>query len=162
MGRVQNLEELHVLMDDLLNKVERVIVEPLVKGREFSCAYMEGKEALPATEIIPLAGDFFDFKAKYEGKSEEITPADVKFEIMEEMQRLARESHIALGLSGYSRTDFILDRSEQLWILETNTLPGFTPTSLLPQQAEIIGVSYPALVDWVVIDALNHSERGFR
>ena len=79
-----------------------------------------------------------------------------------EMQRLAKESHMALGLSGYSRTDFILDRNDQLWILETNTLPGFTPTSLLPQQAKVIGMSYSVLVDWVVSDGLKRSKKDLR
>jgi D-alanine-D-alanine ligase len=154
MGRVKNLEELKILMEDLLSRVERVIVEPLVEGREFSCAYLEGESALPATEIIPLAADFFDFKAKYEGKSKEVTPANVSESVMAEMQRMAREAHVALALSGYSRTDFVLDKKNHLWLLETNTLPGFTTTSLLPQQANVIGLGYSNLVEWVVCDAL--------
>lgn len=159
MGRVQSLDELKSLMKDLFSRVDRVIVEPLVEGREFSCAYLEGELALPATEIIPLTADFFDFKAKYEGKSKEVTPAEVGSSVMLEMQRLAKEAHIALGLSGYSRTDFILDANDSLWLLETNTLPGFTATSLLPQQASEIGMNYSSLVEWVVNDALNRAQK---
>lgn len=159
MGRVKNLKELKILIEDLLNRVERVIVEPLIEGREFSCAYLEGESFLPATEIIPLTADFFDFKAKYEGRSKEVTPANVSRSLMVEMQWMAKEAHVALGLSGYSRTDFILDNENHLWLLETNTLPGFTRTSLLPQQASVMGLSYSSLVEWVVCDALARASK---
>ncbi len=130
-----------------------VLVEAFVKGREATCGVLEGSpKPLPPTEIRPRKDGFFSFEEKYrQDGAEEITPAEFPPEVNAEMQRLAGLAHEALGLSTYSRTDFIWDGSS-LFALETNNLPGLTPKSILPQEAAAIGMSYRELVT-VVIEA---------
>lgn len=138
-----------------LKHTEHVMVQPCVVGREFSCGVIEQNgqlNALPATEIITKGSDFFDYKAKYEpGVSEEITPANIEPELMLKIQEYSAKAHLAHGCQGYSRTDFILS-GDSLYVLELNTLPGMTETSLLPQQAEAAGITLPELLD-VIIEA---------
>jgi D-alanine-D-alanine ligase len=94
--------------------------------------------------------DFFDFDAKYNGEVIEVTPAEFSESLTKEIQSLAHKAHHALDCAAYSRTDIIIDKSENLFVLETNTLPGMTPTSFLPQQAACIGLDYPALVEVLI------------
>ncbi len=129
-----------------------VIIEPLVAGRELTCGVLEDPatgvtQALPPTEIVPKSSTFFDFGAKYTvGGSEEITPARLSLPETQRVQEVALAAHAALGCRGYSRSDFILSKTEGPILLETNTLPGMTETSLLPQEAAAIGISYPELL----------------
>jgi D-alanine-D-alanine ligase len=125
---------------------KRVLVEKFVAGRELTCGVIEGHEPLPPTEIRPKCGEFFDFSSKYlPGGSEEITPAPLTAEQTKLIQELARRVHDTLRLRAYSRTDFILSDEGPI-ILEVNTLPGMTETSLIPQQAACIGLTYRDLV----------------
>lgn len=147
----------------------QILVEAFIPGREASCGVLEGSAiALPPTEIRPRKDAFFSFEEKYASDgAEEITPAEFPADVNAEMQRLAARAHAALGLSVYSRTDFIWTGSSPgaasssrarpgiapggtLNALETNNLPGFTPTSMLPQQAAAIGLSYTDLVTHVI------------
>jgi len=129
---------------------KRVLVEKFTKGRELTCGVLEGAGPLPPTEIVPKCGEFFDFSSKYlPGGSEEITPARLSAEETKLVQDLARRVHDALRLRAYSRTDFILS-DEGPVILEVNTLPGMTETSLIPQQAACIGLSYRDLVTAII------------
>ncbi|HNY31310.1 MAG TPA: D-alanine--D-alanine ligase [Fibrobacteria bacterium] len=125
---------------------KRVLVEKFVSGRELTCGVLEGHAPLPPTEIRPKCGEFFDFSSKYlPGGSEEITPAVLPEETTRQIQDLARRVHETLRLRAYSRTDFILGEDGPI-VLEVNTLPGMTETSLIPQQAAAIGLSYRDLV----------------
>ena len=125
---------------------KRVLVEKFVKGREITCGVLEGHEPLPPTEIVPKCGEFFDFSSKYlPGGSDEITPARLTPEETRNIQDLARRVHETLRLRAYSRTDFLLSDEGPI-VLEVNTLPGMTETSLIPQQAAKIGLSYRDLV----------------
>ena len=131
-----------------------MIVREYIKGREFTCGVLEGPSgkafALPPTEIIPRASTFFDYKAKYAvGGSEEITPARLPKEKTHALQRMALTAHEALGCRGMSRSDFML-RGSLFYILETNTIPGMTQTSLLPQAARAAGISFPELLDRII------------
>jgi D-alanine-D-alanine ligase len=133
---------------------ERVMVQRFIKGRELTCGILENAKgdafALPPTEIIPKAAAFFDYKAKYKiGGSTEITPADLPKSIIKKIQAMALKAHKALGCRGMSRSDFILKGSE-LFILETNTIPGMTKTSLLPQAAKAAGISFPDMLDLII------------
>ncbi len=124
---------------------EYVVVEKYITGREYTVVVLGNKnaEALPVIEIIPANG-FYDFEAKYApGGSEHICPANISDELSRTMQRLAIRAHEALECSGVSRTDFIVDDSQICWILETNTIPGMTETSLLPDAARAAGMSFP-------------------
>lgn len=133
------------------NEVPLILAEECIVGKECSCGYIEGASALPPTEIRPLNETaFFDFEAKYQGKSLEITPAEYPQRWTEEIQHLSALSHQVLELKGYSRTDFITTPEGVHFALETNTLPGFTPSSLLPQQAECIGWGYSELLHQII------------
>jgi len=139
----------------------QVMVEEFVKGREITVGVIGNDDllALPLVEIIP--GDefeFFDYKAKYEkGATREICPADVGVDVVKTAQKYAVDSHKVLCLRGYSRTDMILSEDGKMYILETNTIPGMTPTSLLPRAAKVAGMEFTALIDRLLTLALEPS-----
>ena len=135
---------------------DKVMVEKYVPGRELTVAVM-GDRALAVTEIISNT-TWYDFEAKYaEGGSSHIIPADIPSNIYNKCLDIALKAHEALGCRGISRTDFRYDDTgegpERLIVLETNTQPGMTPTSLAPEQAAHVGMSFGALVRWLVEDA---------
>lgn len=121
-----------------------VVIEDKIEGREFSVGILDGK-TLPPIEIKPLNG-FYDYKNKYQaGLTEEICPAQISKEVCTLLQDNALKVHKALRLGFYSRVDFILDGNNNAYCLEANTLPGMTPTSLLPQEAAVAGITYNEL-----------------
>ena len=125
---------------------DEVVIEQYIKGREFSVGVLQGK-ALPVIEIAPLTG-FYDYKNKYQaGSAVETCPADISKEKTEEMQRAAETVFKALRLKNYARMDFMMSESEEIFCLEANTLPGMTPTSLLPQEAAALGISFEELCE---------------
>ncbi len=143
-------EELAAALERILRYGNHVVVEKKLRGREVTVGVL-GDRYLPAVEIIPTSGPYFDYVAKYQsGASLELCPAP----ITEEQQRTAGEYalrlHRALGLSVYSRADFILDEAGQFWCLEINTLPGLTPASLLPKEAAAAGMSYGDLCEEIL------------
>ena len=128
---------------------DEVVVEQYIKGREFSVGVVDGK-ALPIIEIAPLEG-FYDYKNKYqEGSAIETCPAELPEEVTLKMQRCAEKVYEVLRLKVYTRIDFMMDEDYNIYCLEANTLPGFTPTSLLPQEAAAIGKSYEELCEWII------------
>lgn len=137
---------------------DQVLIERCIIGREFSIAVIEGK-ALPVIEIAPLQG-FYDYKNKYQaGSTVETCPADIPQNLTARMQRHAEAACAAVGIEGYARVDFMLDgRSGEDYALEVNTLPGMTPTSLLPQEAAVLGLSYPQLCEWILEVSLKKYE----
>lgn len=134
-----------------------VMIERFIRGREFSCGVLMGK-ALPAIEIIPKTG-FYDYKNKYQkGCTNEICPAALTSAQEKAIEEAALTVHNALGLGTYSRSDFILDeKTGDFCFLEVNTLPGMTPTSLLPQEAAAAGISYDELCGSIAAEALKNS-----
>lgn len=131
-----------------------VMVERFVAGRELTCAVM-GEEVFGVIDIVPKAGAFYDFAAKYRpGGSVHILPADLKPNIYHATQTMTLEAHRALGCRGVTRSDFRYDesRDELIW-LEVNTQPGMTETSLVPELAAHSGYDFVALVSWLVEDA---------
>jgi D-alanine-D-alanine ligase len=139
------------LADDM---PEIVMVEAFVPGRELTTAVM-GDRALGVTDII--SEGWYDYHAKYTvGGSRHVVPADIPAEIYAACEEYALRAHEALGCRGLSRTDFRWDESrglDGLFLLETNTQPGMTPTSLAPEQAGVQGISFGALCRWLVEDA---------
>lgn len=138
-----------------------VIVEEYVRGREATAGVVEGLRGealytLPPIEIIPPAGDFFNYTNKYDGTTREIIPGNFSRVINEELQRLAKVMHRALGLRHYSRSDFIVT-PKGIYYLETNTLPGLAPESLLPKSLAAVGVSFPDFLTHLVDLALGRS-----
>jgi D-alanine-D-alanine ligase len=131
------------------------MVEEYVPGRELTVAVM-GTQALGVTEIVTSL-EFYDYQAKYAaGGSRHILPAPIPDHVAKAAMQLAERAHTALGCRGVSRTDFRYDDTDgkhRLIALETNTQPGMTPTSLVPEQAAVNGMSYRALCRWIVEDA---------
>ncbi|SMC36149.1 D-alanine--D-alanine ligase family protein [Papillibacter cinnamivorans] len=137
-------EELEAALRDFLKFGGRIIVEQYIRGREFSVGVLE-ETALQPIEIIPKEG-FYDYKNKYQpGLTTEICPADIPDQIRARLMSAALAVHRAIQLNVYSRSDFILDEGGDPYFLEVNTLPGMTPTSLIPQMARVAGYSYEEL-----------------
>ncbi len=136
---------------------EEIIIEQYIKGREFSVGVIDGK-ALPIIEIAPLTG-FYDYKNKYQaGSTVETCPAELSETLTKRMQGYAEDVFKALRLRNYARMDFMLAKDGSMYCLEANTLPGMTPTSLLPQEAQAIGVSYGDLCEWLIEISLRDVE----
>jgi D-alanine-D-alanine ligase len=132
---------------------DAVIVEEFIAGKELTVAVIGGR-ALAVTEILP-AGEWYDFDAKYaEGGSRHEIPANLPASVYETCLRQAEAAHNALGCRGVTRSDFRYDPAQdRLILLEVNTQPGMTPTSLAPEQAALVGMDYDALVAWMLEDA---------
>ena len=125
------------------------MVEQFITGREFSVGVLGGV-ALPPIEIIPRGG-FYDYAHKYQaGWTEEVCPAAIDGKTEQAMQDMAREACRLLRLEVYARGEFILTEDGELYFLEMNTLPGMTPTSLLPQEAAAAGLSYEQLCERII------------
>jgi D-alanine-D-alanine ligase len=139
---------------------EEVMVEPYIRGRELAVGVMDGK-AMTVTDIVPTTG-FYDYDAKYgEGGSKHIVPADLPPEIFEKAKKLSEMAHAALGCRGVTRSDLRYDDiNDILVLLEVNTQPGFTPTSLVPEQGAAMGWDFDRLVLWITEDAYARSGAG--
>ena len=136
---------------------EKVLVERYIQGTELTVAVLgnDDPQAFPVIEIVPQS-EFYDFDSKYApGGSQHICPARIKPDVAARVQECAIEAHKALGCAGVSRTDFILDDAGVAWILETNTIPGMTGTSLLPDAARAAGMTFPELVTEMIRLALE-------
>ncbi len=137
---------------------DEVVVEAYIRGREFSVGVIDFT-ALPVIEIAPVEG-FYDYQNKYKaGSAVETCPADLPPEITRQMQEIAVKVCETLGLDTYSRMDFLLNEQDELFCLEANTLPGMTPTSLLPQEAAALGMDFPSLCEHLIAVSQRKSER---
>lgn len=148
-------------MEYVSTHFDTFIVQKYIHGTEVTCSVVEfddGMAALPPTLIRPKNAAFFDYESKYTtGATEEITPAPLPPDLIAQIQATALKAHRSLGLRDYSRTDMIVSKG-RVWLLETNTLPGMTATSLLPQQAAAFGVSFPELIQHLTERALTRPE----
>ncbi len=139
-----------------------VLVEPYVLGREITVGVLdlhgEPMRPFPVIEIRTASDQWYDYTNRYAvGGSEHIIPAPMSDALTAELQRIAMDAHQALGLRDLSRADFIVTDTDEIVLLEVNTLPGMTPTSLYPDGAAAIGLSFEALVDALVQSALARS-----
>ncbi len=148
--RVDDVFDLEKALQKAFSYEDQVLIERCIIGREFSIAVIEDR-ALPVIEIAPISG-FYDYKNKYQaGSTIETCPAQIPQNLSARMQRHAEAACAAVGIEGYARVDFMLDeRSGEDYALEVNTLPGMTPTSLLPQEAAVLGYDYPELCEWIL------------
>ena len=132
---------------------DNIIIEKFIKGRELTVGIL-GEKALEIVEIIPKSG-FYDYDSKYtKGASEYICPADIDESISRKIKSNALKIHKAIGCRHYARVDFLLDSKNNHYLLEINTLPGLTATSLLPKSAKSIGLSYRDLVIKIITLAM--------
>lgn len=155
-------EQLKAALENVLQYGNRVLVEEKIIGRELTVPVLDGR-CLSPIEIIPPEGMNFDYVAKYQSGdagAREICPAHISEEEKEILSSAALKLHKALGLSAYSRTDFILDKEGRAWCLEVNTLPGMTPNSLIPKAAAVEGMSYGELCEKIV--SLSMAEKNKR
>jgi len=159
---VRNREELAPAIQACFALEDELIVEAYIKGMELSAGVLGSGDdcvALPLIEIVPKHG-FYDYQHKYQsGWTDEIVPARISPELTETIQELAKRSFRALKLGVYARIDFLLTDAGEAYCLEANTLPGMTPTSLLPQEAEHYGLDYPALCETIVNLSLKRYEQ---
>jgi D-alanine-D-alanine ligase len=139
---------------------EEVMIEPYIRGMELAVGVMDGK-AMTVTEIVPASG-FYDYEAKYgEGGSQHVVPAKMPTHVFEKAKELSVRAHAALGCRGITRSDLRYDEiNDVLVLLEVNTQPGMTPTSLVPEQAASGGVDFDRLVLWITEDAYARGAGG--
>jgi D-alanine-D-alanine ligase len=138
-------------VNDALSYGDRVIVEKYIGGKEVQIGIL-GDKALGGVEVRPSA-EFYDYKAKYEGGTEYILPPELSEEIYSKAQEIALHAHKALGCSGATRVDLIIDGSDDIYLLEVNTIPGMTETSLLPKIAGLAGYDFKGLIRAMLVDA---------
>ncbi len=151
-------EEVTTALGRALAVSDAALVEPMIHGREVTCGVLEDDDgsprALPPTLILPRAADWYDFKSRYAvGGSEHRCPAPFSAALTSAVQELAVRAHRAVGARDLSRVDFVVgddDTRGPVTLLEVNTLPGFTPTSLYPEAAAVAGISFDALCDRLV------------
>lgn len=145
---VSGEQELEEALQSAFELDREVLVETYIEGTELTIAVIgnEHPEALPVIEIVPQKGEFYDFESKYaEGGSKHICPAPLTEDITQYVQQLAVDAHKALGCRGVSRSDIMLKEDGTAWVLETNTIPGMTSTSLLPDAGRAAGMSFSEL-----------------
>ncbi|MCR5744066.1 MAG: D-alanine--D-alanine ligase [Lachnospiraceae bacterium] len=146
---VREEKDFSAALDEGFKWENELVIERFVKGREFSVGVMEGR-ALPVIEIAPKVG-FYDYKNKYKaGSAVETCPALLPEDITAKMQRYAEMVTEAIGLDTYARMDMLLDEQNNIYCMEANTLPGMTPTSLLPQEAAVVGMDFATLVEKII------------
>lgn len=156
-------EEIKEALEKVFNISDKALVEECIKGKEATCGVLEyfrdqGLYALPPVEIIPQKHQkFFDFESKYSGEhgATERCPGNFSREETSLMEHFAKEVHKAIGCKHYSRTDFMVHPKRGVFVLEVNTLPGLTPTSLIPKEMEAVGSSYSELLDHLLTLALS-------
>ncbi len=147
-------EELNESVKAALAYGGRVVVERFIDGREIQVGILGGR-VLGAVEVRPC-GTFYDYRSKYTpGMTEYLLPPDVDGEVLSRAEDIALEAHRALGCEGATRVDLIVDGSGTPFLLEVNTIPGMTETSLLPKIAALAGYDFLSLVEEIVLDALN-------
>lgn len=154
-----SLEEIEAALRNVFEIDDKVIIETLIKGDEYTVGVLgtQDPRALPVIQIIPI-NEFYDFESKYaEGGSKHVCPAPLSEELTKKAQDIALLAHKGLECSGVSRTDLLLDEQGDFWALETNTIPGMTPTSLLPDAARSIGMDFTELCITLITDAIENA-----
>jgi D-alanine-D-alanine ligase len=160
MKKVNAPNELNIAIEQAAVYDERIIVERFLEGRELTVGVLgnDAPFALPVTEIVPK-NEFYDYESKYAtGGSEHVVPAKISVEETARAQELALKAHKAIGCRGMSRTDIILCDGS-MYVLEVNTIPGMTPTSLLPEAARVAGIPFAKLLDMLIEYALEEGTR---
>lgn len=148
ISKVKSLEELLPAIENAYKEDNEIIIESFLDGVEVSVGVINYKgkvTILPITEIVS-ENDFFDYEAKYLGKSQEITPARISDELKQKVETVAKRAYEVLKMKGFSRSEFIIVNNEP-YMLEMNTIPGMTTESILPQQAKVAGISLTELFD---------------
>ena len=158
ISKVKEISELATAIEFAFKEDDEILIESFLDGMEVSVGVLDYQGetiVLGITEIIPEK-EFFDYEAKYEGASQEITPARLDDKTREKVEKIAKHAYNSLGMSGFSRSEFIIMNGTP-YMLEMNTNPGFSPASILPQQAKIYGISIKDLCGNEVEKALKNN-----
>lgn len=156
ISKVYTKEEILPAIEKAYHEDEAILIESFLDGTEVSVGVIQYKnqlKVLPITEIVS-ENDFFDYEAKYLGKSKEITPAQISSEVQKKVEEVAKKVYAVLNMNGFSRSEYILVNDEPFF-LEMNTVPGMTEESILPQQAAAAGISMKELLDNAIQMALK-------
>ena len=156
ISKVNQHEQLQPAIDMAFKEDNEVIIESFIKGREITCGLYRTREKLhvfPLTEIIS-ENEFFDYDAKYEGASQEITPADLEEDLARKIQQLSVEIYDHFNCKGLVRVDFII-KGNQVYFLEINTVPGMSAESIVPQQIRADGHSVEEVIKWIIEDHME-------
>lgn len=146
---VHNEKEYEDAVRDASRYDTKILVEDYIKGREFTDCVIDGK-TYPVVEIAPVSG-FYDYKNKYQaGSTIETCPAQISEELTKKIQDTALKAYQVLGIKTYARMDVLMDENGDVYCLEANTLPGMTPTSLIPQEAAAVGIPYDDLCEYII------------
>ena len=157
ISKAKTKEEMMPAIEKAFNEDSEILIESFLDGREITIGVFVFKgeiKVLPMTEIL-TENDFFDYEAKYLGKSEEITPAQISDKLHKKLEAVATKTYKALNMSGFSRSEYIIVNGEPHF-LEMNTVPGLTTESIIPQQAAEAGISLPELFHNAIEMALNN------
>lgn len=155
-SKVEQQEDLLMAIEKAFAEDDEVIVESFITGTEITCGVIMSRglpRSLPITEIVP-EGAYFDYAAKYEGKSQEITPARIPDDIYRKVQRMTEQIYTVLNCRGMARVDYLL-KGDTPYVIEVNTVPGFSEASLIPQMAEADGISKKELISLVIEGVLS-------
>lgn len=158
---IDDKQDLKKAIEKATERCGTIIIEEYIAGLEVTCGILDNFRnqkhfALPVTEIIPPDGRFFDYEVKYDGSTQEITPARIDKRLFKKIQEQAVKAHQILGCRGYSRVDFILKNRKTPYILEVNTLPGLTKESLLPKAAKAAGIEFSELLDIIIKNGMKN------
>ena len=146
IGRLSDLDS---AIDESLKYGNHVLIEEYIDGKEITVSIL-GDKVLPIVEIKPHSS-IYDYESKYtKGESDYVCPAEIDDSLSEEIKDTALKIHKLLGCQIYSRVDFRLDKDNKFWLLEINTLPGMTETSLFPMAAKAAGLSFEDLIDKII------------
>ena len=155
---VRKREEIHAAVTEAFRYSTSILVEKYIPGKEITAAIL-GNEPLPLIEIKPRSG-LYDYAAKYQhGLTEYEVPAKLPAELTRQIQEKSLEAYLSLGCRDYGRVDLRLQEDGQFFCLEVNTLPGMTPTSLVPKAAKAVGISFPELVDRIAKMAWQRAQK---
>lgn len=155
---IKNKKELNKGLKDVFKIDNKAIAEEYIKGKEITVGVIgpnDSPKALPVVEISPKGQEFFNYKAKYSGETEEIVPARIDKNTARKAQDLALKVHKIIGCEDISRTDMIL-RNGEIFVLEINTIPGMTEKSILPKAAKAVGISFKKLVELFIKQGLKN------
>ena len=156
---VDNENQLHSAIETAFELGDKLLVEERIYGKEITVGVLdtpEGPMALPVIDIVTKGDAFYDFDHRYtEGLSEHVCPAELSLEQTKRLQQIAVDAHVSLGCRDMSRADFVVPSDDKEILLEVNTLPGMTPTSLYPDAAAVYGMNFELLVSYLAERAMN-------
>ena len=153
ISKVTKIADLSKAIKNAFSHDDKVIIESFINGTEVSCGvYLDGNQvnSLPITEIVS-ENDFFDYEAKYEGKSQEITPARISRQLTSEIQKTTVNIYTKMKLSGICRIDFIIQNGKP-YVIEINTIPGLSEESIIPKQLKVANISLSEIFDLCLIN----------